>query len=105
MTYIMLGQIGGLVAGAGVGWAMAGLRAIPICGCAMLGGQVGAVYPTQLTTTSLLTVPDSALAAQARRILARGDKDHHKSLRERHAEALRQAEQSARRHRGAFRNE
>ena len=50
MRYVMAGQIGGLAVGGTVGWALAGLRAIPIALCAMLGGQVGAVYPTQLMT-------------------------------------------------------
>eukprot|EP01043_Picozoa_sp_COSAG02_P083066 COSAG02_NODE_21159_length_799_cov_3.202857_2_plen_92_part_00 len=57
VRYIMAGQVAGLAVGGAVGWAIAGLRAIPIAICAMVGGQVGAVYPTQLTTRSLLTLP------------------------------------------------
>ena len=57
VRYIMAGQVTGLAVGGTVGWAIGGLRAIPIALCAMIGGQVGAVYPTQLTTRSLLTLP------------------------------------------------
>lgn len=57
VRYIMAGQVSGLAIGGTVGWAIGGLRAIPIALCAMVGGQVGAVYPTQLTTRSLLTLP------------------------------------------------
>ena len=57
VRYIMAGQVAGLAVGGAVGWAIGGLRAVPIAVFAMVGGQVGAVYPTQLTTRSLLTLP------------------------------------------------
>ena len=55
---------------------------------ALGGGQVGAVYPTVQTTAGLLSVPDSALSDQARRMLAVGAEGHHKSLRGRHETVL-----------------
>ena len=68
-------------------WPFAQLGAVAIA--AMLGGQMGAVYPTMLTSRSLLTMSDSTLAEQARIMLRRGALPHHESLRKRHAEALR----------------
>jgi hypothetical protein len=57
LRYILGGQLAGVAVGGTVGWAIGGLRAIPIAVCAMVGGQVGAVFPTQLTTRSLLMLP------------------------------------------------
>ena len=55
---------------------------------AMVGGQMGAVYPTMLTSRSLLTVRDSELSRQARYLLQIGTQPYHESVRKRHGVAL-----------------
>ena len=85
---VFIGQVAGVGAGALAGYMLFGLRAIAIAVAALGGGQVGAVYPTVQTTAGLLSVPDSALSDQARRMLAVGAEGHHKSLRGRHETVL-----------------
>ena len=98
----LIGQYGGAAGGAAVvgsavawfnrrargtgPWSMGQLGVVAVA--AMVGGQMGAVYPTMLTSRSLLTVRDSELSRQARYLLRIGTQPYHESVRKRHGVAL-----------------